>query len=110
MDLADTVAGVGTQKQQQIKPRFKLSLDYLKINIQCMCQTGCRSNRGKLIWSALAALWSNLTGGTERRYRVAGVCPCLCVCAEPGSLAPTLSLLLSRLPPLYSPFEDKTKK
>lgn len=41
MDLADTVAEVGTPKQLQIKPGFKLGLDYLKINIQYACQIGC---------------------------------------------------------------------
>lgn len=40
MDLADTVAEVGTNscKSSLI---FKLSLDYLKINIQYVCQIGC---------------------------------------------------------------------
>lgn len=38
MDLADAVAEVGTPKQLQIKPGFKPSLDYLKINIQYVCQ------------------------------------------------------------------------
>lgn len=41
MDLADTVAEVGTPKQLQIKPRFKLGSDDLKINIQCVRQIGC---------------------------------------------------------------------
>lgn len=38
MDLADTVAEVGTQTQLQIKPPFKLGLDYFKINTQCTSQ------------------------------------------------------------------------
>lgn len=41
MDLADTVAEVGILKQLQIKHRFNLGLDYLRINIQYICQIGC---------------------------------------------------------------------
>lgn len=35
MDMADTVADVGTQKQLQHKPRFKFGLDYLKDKYTC---------------------------------------------------------------------------
>lgn len=41
MDLADTVADVGTLKQLQIKPPLELSFDYIQINIQYVCQIGC---------------------------------------------------------------------
>lgn len=106
MDLADTVAEVGTSKQLQIKPR--LGFDYLKINRRCVCQICCSFSEGSSSGQNYVALWSNLAGSITLKYKaeVTGVC------VKPQSSA-TLTVydtILTLSPTTYLPFENGIKR